>query len=431
MYYLIYNYLFFIGLLLGLPFLLFRMATARRFRAGLGERLGFYGSRRKQLFGRRSVWIQAASVGEVTAVIPLIDLLGEEFPGDAIVLTCQTAAGRAVAREKLGPRAVVLLSPLDLGCIIQELIRLISPRILILVETEIWPGMLMTARKNGVPVAVVNGRISAASFRGYRRIGPLVRPLLAMISSFGMRSAEDAARITELGAPPARVRVTGNIKFDSLPAPDLPPGMRQALERRLNRHGDEPLIIGGSTFEGEDAILYEAYRRLRPRFPGLRLILAPRHLERVPGVVSFLRSRGADCALFSRLPAGGGGGKTDVVVLDQMGVLSELYGLAALVFIGRSLRGGGGQNPIEPAALSKPILFGPQMDNFREIADNLISAGGAVLVEDENALPVQMASLLSDSARRERMGVNARRVVESCGGASTKNLELISRIIND
>ncbi len=431
MYYLIYNYLFSMGLLLALPFLLVRMATTRRFRAGLGERLGFYGPRGKQLSGRRSIWIQAASVGEVHAALPLIELLAREFPHDSLVLTCQTAAGRAVAREKLGRRAIAVLSPLDLGCIVGKLIRRISPRVLILIETEIWPGMIMTARKKGVPIIIVNGRISASSFRGYQKIGFLIGPLLEMIAAFGMRTEEDAVRIKRLGARPGRVAVTGNTKFDSLPGPLLAPEVQSDLKTRLGLDGSELLIVGGSTFEGEDVILYQAYRELRPRFPGLRLILAPRHLERVPAVASSLRSRGENSVLFSRLPAGAPGRKADVVILDRLGVLSSLYGLAAVVFIGRSLRGGGGQNPIEPAALLRPVLFGPRMENFREIADALVAAGGAIMIGDAKDLTARLAELLSDPEKREIMGGKARRVVEGLGGASGKNRELISRVIHE
>jgi len=428
--YFIYNYLFSVGLFIATPFFLFRMATTRRFRKGMAERWGFYGAIKRDLTSDHSIWIQAASVGEVTAALPVIDLLRRNYPGEKIILTCQTAAGRDLARKKLDAGVAAILSPLDLGVVIQNLIRLISPRILILIETEIWPGMIMTARKRGIPVVIVNGRLSASSFRGYRRVVFLLRPLLRMVAVFGMRSEEDATRIRELGAPIDRVTVTGNIKFDSLPGPELAPDTREELETLLGLDPRAMLIVGGSTFEGEERILYEAYCELRPRFPGLRLLLAPRHLERVGEIEAFLRSREQKYALYTSLAARPGiETKTDVVILDTMGVLSNLYGLGTVAFIGRSLRGYGGQNPIEPASFRCPIIFGPRMENFRKIADDLVKVSGAVRIRDENELLEKLSGLLSDPELRSRMGERARQLIESRRGASRRNLELINSII--
>jgi 3-deoxy-D-manno-octulosonic-acid transferase len=403
------------------------MATTRRFRKGMAERWGFYGAARKDITADHSIWIQAASVGEVTAALPLINLLRKNYPEEKIILTCQTAAGRDVARKKLDSGVVAILSPLDLGFVVKNLIRLSGPRVLLLIETEIWPGMIMTAGRNGIPIVIVNGRISTSSFRGYSKVSFLVRPLLKMVTAFGMRSEEDAARIRRLGAPSDRVTVTGNIKFDSLPGPELPRDAREALEGLLGLESTDMLIVGGSTFEGEDLILYESYLELLPRFPGLRLLLSPRHLERVGAIEELLRSRKQAYSLYTSLsvrPAAKE--KSEVVILDIMGVLSDHYGRATVAFIGRSLRGYGGQNPIEPAAYGCPIIFGPHMENFREIADDLVEDGGAVRIRDEGELLEELARLLSDPARRDRIGARARLLVEKCSGASRKNLELIN-----
>jgi len=427
--YLIYNYIFTVGLFIATPFFLFRMATTRRFRKGMAERWGFYGAIKRSLTSDHSIWIQAASVGEVTAALPVIDMLRRTYPGEKIILTCQTAAGRDVARKKLDAGVVAILSPLDLGFVIQNLIRLIGPRVLILIETEIWPGMIMTARKNGIPVVIINGRLSASSFRGYRRVVFLLRPLLMMVAVFGMRSEEDASRIRELGAPHERVTVTGNIKFDSLPGPELPPNTREELEALLGLDTMDMLIVGGSTFEGEDRILYEAYCELLPRFPGLRLLLAPRHLERVGAIEAFLYSRRQACTLYTSLSVYSGVmEKTEVVILDAMGVLSSFYGLATVAFIGRSLRGYGGQNPIEPASFGCPIIFGPHMENFREIADDLVKVAGAVRIQGERDLSETLAGMLSDPARRNQTGERARQLVGNRRGASRHNLDLIKLI---
>jgi len=427
--YFIYNYLFSIALLFTTPFFLFRMTTTRRFRKGMAERWGFYGDARKDITADHSIWIQAASVGEVTAALPLINLLRNNYPKEKIILTCQTAAGRDVARKKLDSGVVAILSPLDLGLVIKKLIRLSGPRVLILIETEIWPGMIMTARRNGIPVVIVNGRISTSSFRGYRKASFLVRPLLKMVTAFGMRSEEDAARIRRLGAPPDRITVTGNIKFDSLPGPELPREVRKELETLLGLESSDMLFVGGSTFEGEDLILYESYLGLLERYPGLRLLLAPRHMERVSAIEELLRSRKQAYSLYTSLLAcPAANKKSEVVILDIMGVLSDHYGLATVAFIGRSLRGYGGQNPIEPASFGCPIIFGPHMENFREIADDLVQAGGAVRIRDERELSGELARLLADPERRDRIGERARGLVEKQRGASRNNLELINRL---
>ncbi len=423
-YYLVYNLLFAMVLLLSAPFFLFRMATTRRFRAGLGERLGFYGAGFRDRAGEGSIWIQAASVGEVKAVLPLVDLIREEFPGSPVVLTCQTAAGRELARSQRGREAAAILSPLDFQPTVGRLIRRISPRILVLVETEIWPGTILAARRRGIPVAVVNGRISSRSFPRYRKAGIFLRPVLRRINRFGMRSTPDAERIRALGAEGRRVRVTGNIKFDSL---DFSPAGGGGYRERWGWARQDPVIVAGSTYQGEEELLLNAWRDLRSDFPGLKLILAPRHLERVESVEALLHSRGEAYRLFSRLsPAEG---RTGLVILDRMGVLSGLYREASAVFVGRSLKGAGGQNPIEPAAAGKPILFGPRMENFSEIAEELVESGGAVRVEDESRLTGRLREILADREQAAALGARARAAVEKRRGASRRNLEMIREII--
>ncbi len=423
-YYLFYNLLFSVVLLTAVPFFVFRMITTKRFREGLNERLGLYGREILRRVEGRPIWIQAASVGEVKAARPLIELLKQEFPRVPVVLTCQTAAGRLLAREQLVGRATAILSPLDLALVIERLIRRISPRILILIETELWPGMITSARRHQVPVAVVNGRISSRSFPRYRMVRSLLKPLLQRMNGFGMRSRQDADRIRALGADPRRVRVTGNIKFDSLDLSIPPPSAGKTL---WGWGSEDPVIVAGSTFAGEEELLIKVFRELRADFPGLRMIIAPRHLERVPAVENLLRSAGEEYRLFSLLTASAA--ECSLVILDRMGVLSELYRSASVVFVGRSLRGSGGQNPIEPAAAGKPILFGPHMENFSEIAEDLIESGGAFRIEDESRLAARFSEILVDPQRGALMGRRARAVVERKQGATRRNLEMIRELI--
>ncbi|MDP8235387.1 MAG: 3-deoxy-D-manno-octulosonic acid transferase [Candidatus Erginobacter occultus] len=424
MYYPLYYFFIFSALLLGIPFFLVRMATTRRFRVGLGERFGFYRSGLLPRGEGGAIWVQAASVGEVNAALPLIGLLREEYPSIPVVLACQTAAGRSTAVKKLGGQAAAILSPLDLGPVVGRLIRRISPRILILIETEIWPGTILAARRRGIPVVVVNGRISDRSFPRYRRARIFLQPVLSRIDGFGMRSELDAGRIRVLGAPPGRVRVTGNIKFDSLDLSRSPSG---GGRESWGWPPDAPVIVAGSTYEGEEELLLKAFQQLRGDFPGLKLILAPRHLERIGAVEDLLRARGEDYRLFSRISSADG--ETGLVILDRMGVLSALYREASVVFVGRSLRGSGGQNPIEPAAAARPIIFGPRMENFAEIAEELVLSGGAIRIDDENRLPAVIGKVLAHPGQAAKMGTRARAAVEKRRGASRRNLEMIGEII--
>ena len=410
-----------------LPFFLVRFIITRRFRTGLGERLTLYGPKFRKSSTAGSIWVQAASVGEVRAVLPLIELLREEYPERRIVLTCQTATGRGLGRKELGWEHTVILAPLDSAPFLQRFYRIFSPEILILVETEIWPGAIISAARRGLPVIMINGRISPGSFRGYLKIRPLLAPVLKKISSFNMRTAADARRIIGLGALEETVSVTGNIKFDSLPA-DISSQDKKGLAARLKVESKDKILVGGSTFAGEERILYRVFTELTPRFPELILILAPRYLERIGELEAFFRKEKEPVSRFTQLKATGREGRR-VILVDRMGVLFSLYSLAAAVFIGRSLRGSGGQNPIEPASLGKPVLFGPRMDNFRTIARDLVGGGGAVEVRSEKELKEELTRILSSSETALKMGERARAVVSSRKGASWRNLEKICRVL--
>lgn len=423
-YYLLYNIAVFSALILGLPYFLVRMAITRRFREGLCERLGFYPAGLLRRGEQGAIWVQAASVGEVNAARPLVGLLREHFPSSPVILTCQTATGRQTAGKNLGGEVAAILSPLDFGPIVGRLIRRVSPRILILIETELWPGMILTAQRRGIPVVVVNGRISNRSFPRYQKARLLLAPVLRRLERLGMRSELDAVRIRALGAPPVRVRVIGDIKFDSL---DLFPATGGAGRESWGWPPDAPVIVAGSTYEGEEELLLEAYQKLKADYPELRLLLAPRHLERVGAVESLLRSRGENYRLFSRISSADR--ETGLVILDRMGLLSGLYREASVVFVGRSLRGSGGQNPIEPAAAAKPIVFGPRMENFIETAEELVLSGGAIRLDDETRLAETIGKVLADPSLATEIGRRARAVVEKRQGASQRGLEMIKEII--
>ncbi len=419
-----YNLVIAAALSLGAPYLLFQMLFHRRYREGLGERLGLYRGRSLDA-GRPSICVQTASVGEVSAALPLLRLISEQLPGYRLVITCQTAAGRKLAREKLVGRADVVMGPVDLLFLARRFIRAFAPAILILVETELWPSMISEVRRKKIPVIVVSGRISAWSFNYYRQVKSLLKPLLQNIDLFNMRTERDARRLLSLGAPRDRVFVQGNIKFDSFPLPGPLPAFLERFRQAAGWSEDDKVIVAGSTYRGEEALLADALQVLRSEHPGLKLILTPRHLERVKEVEGYLRSRGTAYCLFSDPKSGSG----DVVVVDRIGLLSDIYRLATVVFVGRSLKGGGGQNPIEPAGLAKPLVFGPLMDNFREISDELTRAGGAIEVRDQVSLQAALGRFLGNPAEAEKAGRAAGEVVMKQRGASQRNLDEIKRLL--
>ena len=312
----------------------------------------------------------------------------------------------------------------------------LRPRAILILETEIWPNLLRLCAQEGVPVILVNGRISPRSFPRYRALRPFLRRALSCVSLFGMQSREDADRIVDLGADERRVRVTGNLKFDLAP----PPADRQGVRLRLGLEDGAPLFAAGSTAAGEERAVLEAFAALRLSHPSARLVLAPRHPEDFATARRLAGEAGHAVALWTRLAAGqpertGARGpapapaRFDVLVLDVMGVLPDLYAASDLVFVGGSLVRRGGHNVLEPAALGRPVLFGPHMENFRAAAEALTAAGAGFVARDGEELGNLLVRLLSDRAGYAVASAMARRVVEANRGALDRTLALIEEIL--
>ena len=369
-------------------------------------------------------WVHAVSVGEAAAAVPLVEAIARRWPGLGIVVSTVTPTGARIVADRLRTIATHRYFPVDLPGAVGRALDAVRPRFFVAMETELWPNFLRAASARGVPVMIANGRISDRSFRGYRRVRTLTVRMLASVRLFGMQSEEDARRIIALGAPPERVVVTGNIKNDLLP----PDGAGEPLWQRLLGLSESDLVwVAGSTHRGEEAIVLEAYQTLKPRFPALALVLAPRHPERVPEVERLVRERGLTPVRRSELPKARE--RDAVIVLDTVGELVQLYRLATVVFVGGSLVPTGGHNMLEPALLRKPVLFGPHTSNFRASADLLIEAHGAVLVEDGPRLEGEVAALLEDAPRRTSMGEAAFQAVASRRGAVKQTEELIARYL--
>jgi 3-deoxy-D-manno-octulosonic-acid transferase len=369
-------------------------------------------------------WIHAVSVGEAAAAVPLVEAIGRRWPELSVVLSTVTATGARIARRELGRVATHRYFPLDLPRPVRRALDAVDPRFFIGLETELWPNFLRALAARGVPAMIANGRISDRSFRRYRLARPFMARVLGSVSVFAMQSSEDARRIIALGAPAARVVVTGNLKADLRPERA---GEDGDWADWLGRGRGHSLWIAGSTHRGEEELVLDAFARLRPRFEGLRLLLAPRHPERADEVERLVRGQGLGMSRRSALVPGADGGA--VILLDTVGELAGLYRWADVVFVGGSLVPGGGHNMLEPAQRTKPVLFGPHTENFRESSELLLAAGGALVVKDALDLSREVERLLEDPDHARRMGEAAFAAVAARQGALDMTLALIERYL--
>jgi 3-deoxy-D-manno-octulosonic-acid transferase len=377
--------------------------------------------------GERMLWLHCASVGEVLAARPLIEALFEHYPGHRLTLTTMTATGaeraQALSEARGDKRLVHRFVPLDFPAAAARFVTRLRPELALFFETELWPNLLHACRRRGVPVAVVNGRLSPRAFRGYLRLRPLMRETLACVDWLAAKSPADAERFERLGMAPGRTAVVGSLKFDI-----VADGGDQEVSKRLRtRLGERPVWIAGSTHEGEEAALLAAHARLRKTYREALLVLVPRHPQRFAAVAALCEQAGMRVARRSldEWPDAA----TAVYLGDTMGDLLALYGAGDLAFVGGSLVPIGGHNLLEPAALALPLLSGPHNFNAEDIAVLLEEAGGLELVRDAADLGTRVAALLADPALRQSRGARARQVVSESGGALERLLQLIAPLL--
>lgn len=426
----LYNILLVLYFIITLPYYALQMLRREKYRAGLRQRLGLYPETVKARLGKgKTIWVHAVSVGEVNAVTPLVRRLIAEMTEFPIVLSTVTLTGQKVARDKFGDSCAVIYFPLDFRFAVRRALELANPALVVLAETELWPNFIREAAARRIPVAVVNGRISDRSFRGYRRLRMFLRPLLQSVTRFGMQAERHARRIVALGATPEKVTITGNMKFDCglMPCSE---SQRREVAASLGLRPEQQVIVAGSTHSGEEEILLDVFLSVRGGGDGTALVIAPRHPERAAEVAALAEEKGERCTLRSRLGTAGARADYSVLVVDTVGELANIYRCATVVFVGKSLVGGGGQNVIEPASLGKPVLFGPSMHNFREAAALLLKRGGAIQVKNAGELRSAIASLLADPARREEMGRRAAEAMGASRGATQRNLQIINEILS-
>ena len=403
------------------PLLLFHPKTRR----GLGQRLGFY---RKGILpegpGPR-LWLHGASAGDLLALSPMIRKLKERLPGSRIILSTTTNTGFLMASERLSRDIDALIyAPYDLPGATRRAAKAIGPTLLVLEYTEIWPNLIAAAKQQGARVALTNGRFSPSQMGRYELFFKAIGSPLKQIDLFLMREKEEAERALALGAPPDRVQITGNTKFDALNVPSTEGEGDEALRRALSIREGDLIWIAGSTHEGEEELLVRVFQRLRVRHPRLRLVLAPRYIDRAQRLVEGVRAMGLDIGRRSSPD----GQAHPVVVLDTIGELSRVYRLATLVFVGGSFTSRGGQNILEPAGQGRPVLFGPQMENFRDSVQVLLGRGGIQVNDDENLYRV-IDELLTRPESIDALGAMARASVRQVSGASARNVELLAQTL--
>jgi 3-deoxy-D-manno-octulosonic-acid transferase len=406
-----------------LPVFLVRKVWRGGHSLALAERFGFVGFRP----GPERFWVHAVSVGEVMAAIPLVQALRLRWPDAEIVVSTVTATGARVARTRLPDAAAAGFAlPVDFPAATRRAVRRIRPRCFIALETELWPNLLRALAEAGIPAVLANGRISDRSLRRYGRVRGLFRRVLDHVTLFCMQSDENARRIISLGARPERVVVTGNLKMEATPGDDG----TDRLWRRLLHLGTARVWIAGSTHRGEEEPVLDAFLALREELRQAAepfcLILAPRHPERVDEVESLARARGLTPVRRSRIPAGA---PSELILLDTVGELATLYGVAEVIFVGGSLVPIGGHNVIEPALHAKPVLFGPHMGNFRDAAALLLRAEAAIQLRDAEELAPAVRALLADGAARRRLGDAAWTAVRAHQGACQRTLAALETLL--
>ncbi|MEO5366533.1 MAG: 3-deoxy-D-manno-octulosonic acid transferase [Magnetococcus sp. WYHC-3] len=407
---------------LALPLLLWRQVRTDRYRGTLGQRFGLDLPPRP--LNPSPLWLHAVSVGEVLAARDLARALSRRFPRHPLLITTVTRTGMEVARREIPAAAGYRYLPLDLPGVVQRVVQRTNPCALILMETELWPGLIHAMAHRGRPVVVVNARLSPRSVRGYRRLRFLLRPAWGGLTAILAQSPEDRTRFIDIGIPAHRVQVTGNLKFDR--AGILPDAeSMQELFQKMPPLAD-PVLLAASTHPGEEPAVLAAYGALRQINPTWRLILVPRHPHRAAEVVHLVQAHGEPSQLFSTL---NGPWSTPVMVVDQVGWLYRLYGLAQMVFVGGSLIPHGGQNPLEAAAWGLVPVFGPHTNNFHSITATLLQQGAALRVADAAQLTSTLCALAGDAQRRADLGKRARAVVKENQGALERTLAHLEEIL--
>ncbi|MCA9498280.1 MAG: 3-deoxy-D-manno-octulosonic acid transferase [Nitrospira sp.] len=430
MYYVIYNVL----LVLAFPIIIGLLLTKKRSQRGLWCRLGAVPVELRNL-QKPVIWIHAVSLGEVATIVPLLQAMKQQYPQWPLVVSTVTETGREVVINRLEGVAVHCYAPVDFWWAVDRYIRILQPRLFILVESEFWPNLLKNLQWHRVPICLVNGRISSRSFARYRWVSGMMTQVLSCLDLALMQSEHDAERIGHLGVKPNAIHVTGNMKVDQ--------GLEQgqavnahtpvSFRALFTSHAGEVMIVAGSTHPQEEECILDAYRQVIAQHPQAVLVMAPRHIERVAKLEQVIRQYGFSCIRRSHLVQDAGDRAVShgprVIVLDTRGELAFVYREACVTFVGGTLVPVGGHNLLEPAQWGRPVLFGPYVDHCRDIAGRLLGAGGGIQIKNQGDLTFQLVRLIAHPSEAEEMGQRALEMVRAHRGVVTRNLQWINQLL--
>ena len=404
------------------------MRRRGNWRVGFGQRFGKYDSGiRQAVTNRHVIWFHAVSVGEVNVCTQLIRALEPRLPNAKIIVSTTTTTGMGELRRKLPVHITKIYYPVDRRRYVSRALASLHPEAIILVEAEIWPNFIWRATRLGIPIFLVNARLSDRSYRGYKRWRFLFRKLFSAFNGVGAQNDADAARLRSLGCRPEAIRVVGSLKFDAAQLNERRHLDVPGLLHQIGVGADARLLVCGSTHAGEEGLLADIYQRLKKQFPDLFLVLVPRHFERGREVGHELQARSLNFVYRSeiRSQTQHPPGTVDCLIVNTTGELTHFYTQASVIFVGKSLTAEGGQNPIEPGALGKAMVFGPNMQNFAEVSKNFVDRGGAIQVKDAAELETVLVQLLADANRRAELGRNAQAVVRENLGAIDRTADMI------
>lgn len=419
----LYNSILFFALLFAFPYYAFKSLSTGKYRRNLAARLGKVTVPEGRKAAR--IWIHAVSVGEVTAAAAIGHALRKMMPEAGLIVSTTTETGQEMARSIVSEAEAFIYFPLDFPFVVGHVLEVVRPHLVVLTETELWPNFLAACRKRSIPVLLVNGRLSERSFRRYFATRWFWEKFLSTLSAAGMISSLDADRLKELGMPEEKIQICGNAKYDALAA-RVDPNLVEEGRKFLNLASHEPVFVAGSTHEGEEEIVLSVYRRLTAEFPGLILILTPRHIERSEEVKRICQRYGfSDVITYREIKKGRTRLRERIILVDVIGELFKLYGLATVVFCGGSLVPRGGQNILEAAAWGKAPFFGPYMNDFHTEKEMLVAGCGGIQVHKAADLYERLKDFLKNPMLRDEWGKRARFIVAQNRGAAERYAELI------
>lgn len=427
----LYNVILALAALILIPYYAVKIALTGKYRKSIAAKFGFIPPEALAgMKGTPRIWIHAVSVGEVTAAAPVIAALRQARPGACIVLSTSTETGQDMARRIASAASSLIYYPLDISWVVRSVLDRVKPDVFVLVETELWPNFLRICADRGIRTVMVNGRVSPRSYGRYVMTRFFWRRVLALLDEFGAISSVDAERLVRMGAPHSRVRIIGNAKYDGLAA-RVDPSLHDEISERFAIPPGATVLVAGSTHEGEEKIVLSAYLKLRELYPGIILILVPRHVERADDVCSLVAEMGVPHPIrMTEINAGKRRDGHDVIVVDVIGELFKVYSMATVVYCGGSLVPKGGQNILEPAAWGKVVLYGPSMEDFVDERQSLEQAGAGIMVHDEKELFGRLRALIGDARFLAERGERGREVVTSNMGASRRYAELVLEVLS-